>query len=37
MPQSTAQTAIAAARRPAMVMRRIDQGAAWAGCGEAAS
>ncbi|MEY9729520.1 hypothetical protein ABIA07_005421 [Bradyrhizobium yuanmingense] len=37
MPHSTAQTASAAARRPAMVMRRIDQGAAWAGCGEVAS
>src|SRR4051812_14145501 len=36
-PQSTAQTASAAARRAAIVMRRIDQCAACAGCGEAAS
>lgn len=36
-PQSTTQTAIAADRRAAIVMRKIDQGAAWAGCGWAAS
>ena len=34
--QSTIQTATAAASRAATVIRRIDQGAAWAGCGKAA-
>jgi hypothetical protein len=37
MPHSPALTATAAARRAATVMRRIDQGAACAGCGVAGS
>jgi hypothetical protein len=32
---STALTISAAPNRAATVMRRIDQGAAWAGCGDA--
>ena len=35
MPQSPALTATAAASRAATVMRRIDHGAACAGCGDA--
>ena len=37
MPHSPALTATAAASRAATVMRRIDHGAACAGCGVAAS